>query len=347
MLADGLDAADRDLGLRLLNRPSDAPWWKLESRGAGKHLGGREWQKTEPVGELCPILLDSLGAPVVAVWVSPDERQRWYIVPGGTDWDTVINWLVHHAIPAYVPDAPRRHRLTSAVNPDLETRPETEARVALADLEIRYARDKARLEQDLADAKAVADPIRNGLLFGTGTVLVDAVTEALSAAGFAVDDIDARLGATKSADLLVTFGPHRRLFEVKSVGGDAKEPLVGALLRHLDIWGELQPGAPVDGGTLIVNHQHKRPPGQRSRQICGRPEFVNTLTVPVVGTLDLFDWWRTKDWEAIRTAVLRTAPTADNQPSTGPAGEPASTSTMTPASGSGHFPWGHGRPPRS
>jgi hypothetical protein len=304
VLADGLDAADWDLGLRLLNRPPDAQWWKLERRGTGKHLGGRGWHITEPVGELRPILIDSLGAPVAAVWVSPDERQRWYIVPDGTDWDTVIAWLMIHAVPAYVPEAPRRHRLASAVDPDLETPAESEARVALADLEIQYARDKARLEQNRADAKAVADPIRYGLLFGTGRVLVDAVAEALSAAGFAVDDVDAMLGATKSADLLVTFGPHRRLVEVKSAGDDAKEPLVGALLRHQDTWGELQPGTPPDGGTLIVNHQHKRPPGQRSRQIYRRSEFVNTLTVPVVGTLDLFDWWRMKDWGAIRTAVL-------------------------------------------
>ncbi|MET8757585.1 hypothetical protein [Lentzea sp. NPDC004782] len=324
VLADGLNAADRDLGLRLLNRPPDT-WWRLESRGAGKYLSESGWQKTEPVGELCPILLDSLGAPVVAVWVSPDERQRWYIVPDGTDWDTVIDWLVHHAVPAYVPDAPQRHRLTSAVNPDLETPAENEARVALADLEVRYAQDKARLEQDLADAKAVADPVRNGLLFGTGQALVDAVTRALSAAGFAVDDVDARLGATKSADLLVAFGPHRRLVEVKSERGPAKEALVGDLRRHLDTWGELQPGSPADGGTLIVNHQHKLAPGQRPRQIYRRPEFVNTLTVPVVSTLDLFDWWRTKDWKAIRTAVLGTAPTADNQPSTGLAEEPRTT----------------------
>ncbi len=304
VLADGLDAADRDLGLRLLSRPPDAQWWKLERRGAGKHLGGRGWHMTEPVGELRPILIDSLGAPVVAVWVSPDERQRWYIVPDGTDWDTVIAWLMIQAVPAYVPDAPRRHRLASAVDPDLETPAETEARVALADLESRYARDKARLEQNLADAKAVGDPIRYGLLFGTGQVLVEAVAQALSAAGLAVDDVDAMLGATKSADLLVTFGLHPRLVEVKSAGGDAKEPLVGDLLRHLDTWSELQPGIPLDGGTLIVNHQHKQPPGQRSRQIYRRPEFVNTLTVPVVGTLYLFNWWRTKDWEAIRTAVL-------------------------------------------
>ncbi|MGB3443213.1 MAG: hypothetical protein WBA97_31115 [Actinophytocola sp.] len=313
VLADGLNAAERDLGLRLLNRPPDT-WWKLERRGAGKHLGGRGWYVTEPVGELHPILHDSLGAPVVAVWVSPDERQRWYIVPDGTDWDTVIDWLVLHAVPAYVPDAPRRHRLTSAVDPDLETTAETEARVALADLGIRYARDKALMEQNLANAQAVADPIRNGLLFGTGPILVDAVAEALSAAGFAVDDVDAKLGATKSADLLVTFGPYLRLVEVKSERGNAKEALVGDLRRHLDTWGELQPNFPVDGGTLIVNHQHKLPPGQRPRQIYGRPEFVNTLTVPVVGTLDLFDWWRAKDWDAIRTAVLGPALTANNQP---------------------------------
>ncbi|RKT51876.1 hypothetical protein [Saccharothrix australiensis] len=308
VLADGLDGADRDLGLRLCNRPPDT-WWRLESRGADRHLDGNAWQKTEPVGELRPILLDSLGAPVVAVWISPDERQRWYIVPDGTDWDTVIDWLVQRAVPAYVPDAPRRHRLASAVDPDLETPAETNARAALADLETRYARDKTRLEQSLADAKAIADPIRNGLLFGTGTVLVDTVARVLSTAGFTVDDLDARLGATVSADLLVTFGPHRRLVEVKSEGGNAKEALVGDLRRHMDTWGGHQPDSPVDGGTLIVNHQRKQPPARRSRQIYGRPEFVDTLTVQVVGTLDLFDWWRAKDWQAIRTAVLGPAPT--------------------------------------
>ncbi|MFC9250402.1 hypothetical protein [Amycolatopsis thailandensis] len=99
---------------------------------------------------------------------------------------------------------------------------------------------------------------------------------------------------------------------MKSERGNAKEALVGDLRRHLDTWSELQPDSPVDGGTLIVNHQHKLAPDQRARQIYGRPEFVNTLTVPVVGTLDLFDWWRTKDWKAIRTAVLGAIPAADN-----------------------------------
>ncbi|GAA3141939.1 hypothetical protein GCM10020255_018730 [Rhodococcus baikonurensis] len=31
-LAPGLNIADRDLGLRLLNRPATAPWWSLELR---------------------------------------------------------------------------------------------------------------------------------------------------------------------------------------------------------------------------------------------------------------------------------------------------------------------------
>ncbi|WP_433261568.1 hypothetical protein ACQPZF_27175 [Actinosynnema sp. CS-041913] len=317
VLADALDPADRDLGLRLLNRPPDASWWEMQSDREGGDPAGAQWGTTRPAGQLRPILLDPLGTPVVAVWVSPDERERWYIVPDGVDWDTMIDWLVQRAVPAYAPDAPRRHRLTFAVDADLETPAETEARAALADLEVRYARDRARLQQDLADATAVADPIRNGLMFGTGSVLVDAVTQALSAAGFTVDDVDARLGATVSADLLVTFGPHHRLVEVKSEGGRAKEALVGDLLRHLSTWGGLQPDSPVDGGTLIVNHQRKQPPGERFRQIYGRPEFVKTLTVPVVGTLDLFDWWKTENWEAIRTAVLGTSPTADGQPSTG------------------------------
>lgn len=325
VLADTLDPADRDLGLRLLNRPPDASWWEMQSDHEGGDPAGARSGTTRPAGQLRPILLDSLGTPVVAVWVSPDERERWYILPDDIDWDTVIDWLVQHAIPAYVADAPRRHRLASAVDPGLETRAETEARAGLADLETRYARDKARLEQDLADARAVADPIRNGLLFGTGQALVDAVAQTLSAAGFAVNDLDAELGATVSADLLVAIGPHRRLVEVKSERGNAKEALVGDLRRHLDTWSDLQPDSSVDGGTLIVNHQRKQPPGQRSRQIYGRPEFVRTLTVPVVSTLDLFDWWKIENWEAIRTAVLGTAPTADDQPSTRLVEGPAST----------------------
>ncbi|QFZ22746.1 hypothetical protein [Saccharothrix syringae] len=301
-LAGEVSGADRDLGLRLLNRDAPLPWWALDLSGDGRNHNGR-WISEEPPGELRPILHDSLGEPVAAVWVSPDERLRWYLVPDGTDWNTILDWLVHQAIPAYIPSAASRFRLASSVDPSLETEAESQARRALVEMEERHAVERAHLENVLAEARAAADSMREGLLYSSGDVLVQAVAQVLTAAGFAVDDLDVSLGATISADLLVTLGSHRRLIEVKSAGRSASESLVLDLKRHLDTWAVVSPGQPVEGGTLVVNHDLRVPPSQRTRPVYRRREFVASLTLPVISTLDLYDWWRAGNWDAIRTAV--------------------------------------------
>ena len=51
--------------------------------------------------------------------------------------------------------------------------------------------------------------MREGLLYGTGTPLVSAVRSVLEWAGVTVVDLDDRLGGTKNADLLCTFGDPR------------------------------------------------------------------------------------------------------------------------------------------
>ncbi|MFI6098153.1 hypothetical protein ACIA8G_21545 [Lentzea sp. NPDC051213] len=295
-LAGDLSSADRDLGLRLLNRRTGSPWWTL-------HLQEDGTNRNVPRGELRPILLDPLGEPVVAVWMSPDERLRWYLVPDGTDWNTLLDWLVHYAIPTQIPSAASRFRLASAVDPSLETAAESQIREALAEMESRYAEDRTHLENALAKAKTTADAMREGLLYGTSDILVQAVAEVLTAAGFAVNDLDAMLGATISADLLVTLDSRRHLIEVKSAGRNASESLIFDLRKHLDTWGALRPSQPVEGGALIVNHELRVPPNQRTRQVYRRPEFIASLTLPVISTLDLFDWWRTENWGAIRTTV--------------------------------------------
>jgi hypothetical protein len=38
--------------------------------------------------------------------------------------------------------------------------------------------------------------------------------------------------------------------------------------------------------------------------VYARAEFVTTLQFPVVSTLELFNWWREGDWDAIRVAIL-------------------------------------------
>ena len=67
----------------------------------------------------------------------------------------------------------------------------------------------------------------------------------------------------------------------------------------------------MGGGVLIVNHQYKLEPYRRSSQVYSRPEFVAALTVPVISTHTLFDWWRVSDWTFLRDAILRLAHPAD------------------------------------
>jgi hypothetical protein len=65
---------------------------------------------------------------------------------------------------------------------------------------------------------------------------------------------------------------------------------VGHLQRHLDTWPQLRPDEPVSGGVLVVNHQHRRHPSERTARVYSRPEIVDALTVPVLDTVALFNW---------------------------------------------------------
>jgi hypothetical protein len=323
-IAPDLSAADRDLAIRLLTRPAGAPWWALTLSGAttvrGDGFGGET--RREAQGRLEPILLDALGDPVVAAWVSPAGDQRWYVIPDATDWNNVLGWLIHSALPAYAPAVLRGARSPHFVDPDLQTAEELTARQALAALEARYAEEKTHLEQELRGAEQRAESVRYGLLYGTSDELVDAVAAALTAAGLHTVDLDQDLGDTKSADLLVSAeGAGARLVEVKAAGGAAQEHLVGHLERHLDTWPQLRPGVPITGGVLVVNHQHKLHPSERSAQVYSRPEFVAALSVTVLSTLELFGWWRVGDWSAIRAAMLGTESTT--APAAGRSNSPA------------------------
>lgn len=235
-IADGLDTADRDLGLRLRNgRPAGAPWWGLELYGGEVWSGaGGSVTRYEVLGQLHPILVDELQRPVVAAWSSGDRRRRWYVVPDVCDWHSILEWLVQHAAPRHVPAALRRARSPLALDPALQTPAQASARSALAELEISYADQRRGLGEQLDARKAQAEPIRNGLLYGTSADLVDAVAAVLRAAGLTAVDLDDLFGDTVSADLLVSVGAQRRLIEVKSASGNAGESLVGQLETYLE-----------------------------------------------------------------------------------------------------------------
>jgi hypothetical protein len=241
---------------------------------------------------------------VAAAWVPATGDQRWYVIPDATDWEAILDWLVQQALPFHVPNAMRRARSRQVLDPTLHTQAEVSARRALDELDAEYAAERRRLKDELEQASTTAEPMRDGLLYGTGAELENAVASVLSAAGFETIVLDDLLGDTTSADLLVTYQLERRLVEVKSASGRATEALVGQLQRHLETWPQLRPGEPVGGGVLVVNHQYRLEPHERAREVYSRQEFVAALTVPVLATRQLFEWWRNSDWEAIREAVL-------------------------------------------
>lgn len=300
-LAEDVSPADRDLGLRLKNQ-APGTWWALELQPRESSARtGPPVALTGSAGVLAPILTDPFGVPVLAAWVPNRMNMRWYILPDHAEWTTVIDWLIRQALPAYVPDALRRARSSAYSDPELQTEAESDASQALADLGERYAREKKRLEERLRIAEADAAVIRDGLLYGTGRELVEAVSHVLTAAGLAVCDLDVELGGTRSADLLATRAGRSCLIEVKSASGNAGESLIGDLLRHLDAWPRVRPGQPVTTGMLIVNHQYRKPPRERAERVYGRAEIA---PFPVLSTRQLFDWWRGSDWDAVHTAIL-------------------------------------------
>lgn len=306
-LSSELTAADRDLGTRLLNRAKDAPWWTLSlldpTEMASEPARGQPLPRLN--AELKPILTDGLGNPLVAVLIAGNGAWRWYIVPDRIDWNTVLDWLVQQAIPAFVPHAPRRFRLAGHdVGEAWRTQAELAAQAALADMEIRHATERAQLEADLHNAEQAATLVRDGLLHGAGDDLVHAVEQVLDDAGLTPTNLDRSEKGTWSADLLVGPDTRKQLVEVKSASGTPSESLVGDLLKHLNTWRSANPELPVEGGTLIVNHQRRRQPEERSRTVYSRPELVRANTVRVVSTLDLFDWWKESNWPAIQQAVL-------------------------------------------
>ncbi|HUX72144.1 MAG TPA: hypothetical protein VMV41_16630, partial [Cellulomonadaceae bacterium] len=101
-----------------------------------------------------------------------------------------------------------------------------------------------------------------------------------------------------------TWNDRKVLVEVKSASGNPKETLAEAPMRHLTTWPSLRPGIAVSGVALILNHQHKTHPLDRSPSPYSRPEFVNALQFPVISTTQLFEWWRHDELDAIREAIF-------------------------------------------
>ncbi|MFD5434192.1 hypothetical protein ACFWJ4_18810 [Kitasatospora sp. NPDC127067] len=304
-LAGGLDHAEHELGARLLNRPPET-WFGLTLLQAASYSGrpGSAVIAPKPKeGVLRPILVDGLGTPIAGVWVPDGGGARWFVVPHGTDQQLLAEWLIQHALPAYVPGALTRARSTLVRDAAFATDAEARLIEAITQEQLDHEERQAELQRELAVLQAVADPLRDGLLFGTGRQLEDAVHDVLVAAGATVTRLDDVYG-TESADLLAEYGGRRVLVEVKSASNRPPQSLPDKLLKHLATWSGLTGTEPVDGGVLVVNHQVKLAPAKRDAEVYTDRAFADALTVPVIGSVRLFEWWRREDWEPVRHAVF-------------------------------------------
>jgi hypothetical protein len=326
-VSDGLGRADRDLALRIRNgRRTESPWWSLRlSAAAFESPTGT--QVREPQGSLTPLLTSAGGEVVAAVWESPSMDVRLYVLPAMESWKPVLDWLVTKALPEFVPSAARRSRSNIADDPALQTADEAAVVGELARLEREYEERRAGLGNDLVNAQAKASAVRDPLLFGGGAELVGAVARVLTDAGLDVVDLDEFVGRTDSADLLVTDGRGQRLLvEVKSASGMPSERLVGDLSRHLQTWPQIRDDLPVGGGLLVVNHQMRVPPAERSPRLFTRVAFVESLTVATLSSIELFGWWRRGDFTAIREALFGAA-SIGSSPTAPPASPPDAPSS--------------------
>jgi hypothetical protein len=297
-VADDLVPADRDLALRLRNDPRVSRWWALDLQGWQTVNPGAATTANPAPARLVPLLHDQTGA--ILAGVAEVDGQRWYFLPRGAEPVGVLRWLMQRALPLWAPDALRAARRSTAVDEQLQTSTERSLRAELAELETTYARRREVLHAELARVTEEADVVRAGLLYGRGAELEDAVARALRAAGLFVQSLDVLLGGTKSADLLVEHQGKRWLVEIKSANGAAAESLVGDLARHQGTWPQLRPDLPVVGGVLIVSHHLAATPNERPEQIYNRPEFLDSLTVPVISARTIFNLWRDQDAAALR-----------------------------------------------
>jgi hypothetical protein len=298
------------LALRIKEfHPPAVRWWSLTLAGSTvERIDGV--YRHEPQGKLVPLLVSPADEVVAAVWISPDESMRQYCLPWMSTWAPIVDWLAQRAIPEFVPAAARRIHARLGEEPALQTTAELSARAALDQFDAESATRRAELEAAVDWAIAAADDVRHGLLFGTDKTLVVAVARVLTDSGCTVTDVDQLLGATINADLLVSHAGRHRLIEVKSASGNAGEKLVEAPRKHLATWPELQPQIPVEGITMVVNHQIRTHPIERSPEVYSRIEFVRALAdIRVVSCVELHNLWRAGNFEAMRERVFTEAHT--------------------------------------
>jgi hypothetical protein len=195
----------------------------------------------------------------------------------------------------------------SGVEAAFATRAEREAAASLKQFDERVTSEREALEGRLREAQDSAGPTRETLLYGRGDNLKSEVVSVLRSCSTEVEDLDVTFGGGKSGDLLVSIEDRHWMVEVRSDSGSPSEQHMSDVVKHLRTWPSLGREETLEGGILVLNHNHREAPAARPRVPYRRPEFVATLPgfgVTVISTVQLCEWWASDNCDALRRAIM-------------------------------------------
>jgi len=160
----------------------------------------------------------------------------------------------------------------------------------------RLDREESVAERLLMEARAAADVGRRALLTAQGAALVTAVSEALTALGFDVENVDDAIeeSQTKREDLRVSCPDDdswTNITEVRGYSRGAKTADIGRLGRFAELYRQEFGFAP-GSRWYIVNHRLNEDAASRPTVLAGASEDIEvfgSVNGLVVDTRDLFD----------------------------------------------------------
>lgn len=267
-----------------------------------------------PMPSAAPLLLDADGAVLAGQLERNGGQSVCWFLPDGV---SLLDWFLQ-AVRAWQKIAPDRFPEVSPWKQRTEwmtaqelglARREEASLTSFTEAEHRRRQESDELRAASLAAASEADSTVRRMLTGTGSELVEAVTECLEVLGFRVEDVDLTKGdqANKLEDLRVHHGSDwLALAEVKGYGGGAKSNDLLKLSRFVNRYiGEV--GAPPSAVWYVVNHTIEQDPGTRSKPLAGVPDDVAEFALGqglVIDTRDLFAAWRRVDLGQIEASLV-------------------------------------------
>jgi len=166
-----------------------------------------------------------------------------------------------------------------------------EIRANQAAIEQRAREEIAELEAQLVNERTTNGWLHD-MMTGTGTPLVEAIKEALSAIGFTnvvdVDEARDREGKSRREDLQICDESPTLVVDIKGIGGFASDEDVLQADKHAAIRMREQGRTDITG-LSIINHQRHLPPLDREKNTPFRQELLDAGEERMLGLMTSWD----------------------------------------------------------